>query len=61
MQLTIRGNEYVEQLASRHRREFLSLQGSFTVPDMTTPGRDGTARHLKAVAQSSASRAKQAE
>ncbi|MER2518640.1 MAG: MarR family transcriptional regulator [Candidatus Accumulibacter phosphatis] len=39
VQLTRKGNECVEQLAGLHRRELLSLQGTFTVPDLTTLGR----------------------
>ena len=40
VQLTEKGNECVEQLAGLHRRELLSLQGTFTVPDLTTLGRE---------------------
>ncbi|EXI80255.1 MAG: putative HTH-type transcriptional regulator YusO [Candidatus Accumulibacter appositus] len=39
VQLTEKGQECVEQLAGLHRRELLSLQGTFTVPDVTTLGR----------------------
>ena len=40
VQLTEKGNECVAQLAGLHRRELLSLQGTFTVPDLTTLGRE---------------------
>jgi DNA-binding MarR family transcriptional regulator len=35
VQLTKKGNERLEQLAHLHRVELLSLQGKFTVPDLT--------------------------
>ncbi|HRE72753.1 MAG: MarR family transcriptional regulator [Candidatus Accumulibacter phosphatis] len=40
VQLTQKGNECLEQLAGLHRRELLSLQGKFTVPDLTTLGHE---------------------
>jgi len=40
VQLTQEGNECLEQLADLHRRELLSLQGKFTVPDLTTLGHE---------------------
>lgn len=40
VQLTQKGNECLEQLAGLHRRELLSLQGRFTVPDLTTLGHE---------------------
>ena len=40
VQLTQEGNECLEQLAGLHRRELLSLQGKFTVPDLTTLGHE---------------------
>jgi DNA-binding MarR family transcriptional regulator len=38
--LTRKGNQCLEQLARLHRLELLSLQGTFTVPDLTALGRD---------------------
>lgn len=38
--LTRKGNLCLEQLARLHRLELLSLQGTFTVPDLTALGRD---------------------
>ncbi len=40
VQLTQEGNKCLEQLADLHRRELLSLQGKFTVPDLTTLGHE---------------------
>ncbi|WP_291991566.1 MarR family transcriptional regulator [Candidatus Accumulibacter sp. ACC003] len=40
VQLTAKGNECLEQLAGLHRRELLSLQGKFAVPDLTTLGHE---------------------
>ena len=40
VQLTRKGNKCLEQLADLHRRELLSLQGKFTVPDLTTLGHE---------------------
>jgi DNA-binding MarR family transcriptional regulator len=40
VQLTRKGNQCLEQLARLHRLELLSLQGTFTVPDLTALGSD---------------------
>jgi DNA-binding MarR family transcriptional regulator len=40
VQLTRKGNQCLEQLARLHRLELLSLQSTFSVPDLTALGRD---------------------
>jgi len=35
VQLTRKGDQCLQQLARRHRAELVSLQGKFTVPDLT--------------------------
>nr|WP_245754357.1 MarR family transcriptional regulator [Candidatus Accumulibacter aalborgensis] len=40
VQLTPKGDECLERLADLHRRELLSLQGKFAVPDLTTLGHE---------------------
>lgn len=38
VKLTRKGDEWLQHLARLHRREFLSLQGQFAVPDLTAFG-----------------------
>ena len=40
VRLTRKGSQCLEQLARLHRRELLSLQGTFTVPELRVPGRE---------------------